>query len=86
MTLVLCRHSPGDWNPEDFDVLDEDFDGLDDGCTVGRSYRISAVSGIWWWESFMLTRRKSYGDASTRAQAMAAFRAEYASWRAELDR
>jgi len=28
----------------------------------------------------MLTGRKSYGDADTRAQAMAAFRAEYECW------
>ena len=52
----------------------------DDGRTVGRIYRISAASGIWWWESFMLIRRKSYGDAPTRAQAIAAFRAAYERW------
>jgi hypothetical protein len=30
--------------------------------------------------SFQLTGRKSYGDAPTRDDAMAAFRAEYKRW------
>jgi hypothetical protein len=37
-------HRPGDWNPDDFDVVDEGFDVPDDGRTVGRIYRISAAS------------------------------------------
>jgi hypothetical protein len=37
-------HRRGDWNPDDFNVLDEGFDVLDDGRTVGRTYRISAAS------------------------------------------
>ena len=40
MTLVLRRAQPGDWNPDDFDVLD-------DGREVGRIYRINAASEIW---------------------------------------
>ena len=86
MSLVLRRaqgHRPGDRNPEEFDMPDEDFDVLDDGRTVGRIYRTSAASEIWWWESFVPTRRKSYGDAPTRAQAMAAFKAEYERWQRE---
>jgi len=58
MALVLRRaqgHRPGDWNSDDFDVLD-------DGREVGRIYGINAATEIWWWGvSFMLTRRKSYG-------------------------
>jgi hypothetical protein len=80
MPLLLRRaqgHRPGDWNPDDFDVLD-------DGREVGRIYRINAATEIWWWGvSFQLTGRKSYGDAPTREQAMAAFRAEYERWLGE---
>ena len=80
MPLLLRRaqgHRRGDWNPHDFDVLD-------DGREVGRIYRINAATEIWWWGvSFQLTGRKSYGDAPTRDAAMAAFRAEYERWRAE---
>jgi hypothetical protein len=78
--LVLRRaqgHRPGDWNADDFDVLD-------DGREVGRIYRINAAFEIWWWGvSFQLTGCKSYGDAPTRDAAMAAFQAEYERWRAE---
>jgi len=84
MPLVLRRaqeYRPGDWNPDHWNP--DDFDVLYDGRTVGRIYRINAATGIWWWESFMPTRRKGYGDAPTRDDAMAAFRAEYDRWRAE---
>ena len=80
MSLVLRRaqeHRPGDWIPDDFDVLD-------DGREVGRVYRINAATQIWCWSvAFQLTGRKSDGHASTREQAMEAFRAEYERWRAE---
>ena len=77
MPLVLRRaqdHRPGDWNADDFDVLD-------DGREVGRIYRINAATEIWWWGvSFQLTGRKSYGRVDTREEAMAAFKAEYERW------
>jgi len=91
MTLILSRangHRPGDWNPDDFNVLDdahevgEDYDVLDGKCVVGRIYRITASTGIWWWESFMPTRHKGYGDAPTREAAMTALR-RHVRWRAE---
>jgi hypothetical protein len=85
MTLVVCRaegHRPGDWNPDDLDVLD-------DGRKVGRIYRINAAREIWGWVvSFQLTGCRSYGsygDAPTRDDAMAAFRAEYKRWLAQGD-
>ena len=83
MTLVLRRaqgHRPGDWDARDYNVLD-------DGREVGRIYRINAASEIWWWGvSFILTGRKSGGDAPMRNDAMAAFQAEYERWTKEQPR
>lgn len=66
MTLVLRRaqeHRPGDRGPHDYDVLAG-------GREVGRIYRINAATEIWSGGiSFMLTGRKSYGDAPTRDDA-----------------
>jgi hypothetical protein len=51
---------------------------------VGRIYRINAATESWWWGvSFMLTRRKNYGTAETREEAMSAFREEYERWQRE---
>lgn len=78
MPIVLRRaHRPGDWDREDFDLLDH-------GRLVGRIYRINAPTEIWWWGVlFQLTGRKSYGTAVTRDEAMVAFGAEYERWLAE---
>jgi hypothetical protein len=54
---------------------------LYDGRKVGRIYWFNAATEIWWWGvPFVLTGRNSYGDAPTREQAMAAFKAEYEHW------
>ena len=73
MPLALRRaqgHCPDDWNPHDYDMLD-------DGHEVGGIYRINPVTEIWSWRvSFQLTGCRSYGsygDAPTRDVAMAAF-------------
>src|SRR5215469_10018864 len=77
LTLVLRRatgHRPGDRGPHDYDVLAG-------GREVGRIYRINAATEIWSGGiSFMLTGRKSYGDAPTRDDALVAFRAAYVRW------
>jgi hypothetical protein len=74
MPLVLCRAQGhrGDWNQDDFEVLDGD-------RHVGRIYRVTDhPDSPWFWG--LLTRRKKYGTANTRDEAMAAFRAEYERW------
>jgi hypothetical protein len=77
MTLVPRRaqgHRPGDWGPRDYDVLD-------DGRTVERIYKFNAATEIWRWGiSLPLNSCEIYGDAPTREDAMAAFRAEYERW------
>jgi hypothetical protein len=77
-TLLLRRASAsrrsGSWQHDDFDV----FDG--DQC-VGRIF--PQAHGAWFWGvSFMLTGRKSYGDANSLDGAKVAFRAEYEKWKA----
>ena len=68
----------GELQPDDYDV----FDGNRD---VGRIYLVHATDLIletWFWGiSFQVTKRKSYGYASTLEEAKAAFRAEYETWK-----
>jgi hypothetical protein len=67
-------HRRGDWGPDDYDVLDGERD-------VGASIASTRPHEVWWWGvDFMLTYRKSYGNAPTREEAMATFKAEYEQW------
>jgi hypothetical protein len=82
MPLVLRRanisRSGGPWSETDFDVFDGDRD-------VGRVYCVNSHAGSesWFWGvSFQLTGKKSYGHAPSLEEAKAAFKAEYAAWRA----
>jgi hypothetical protein len=62
-------HRPGNWGPDDYEVLDGE-------RVVGRIYL--DTNGHWFrGVSWMLTKRKSYGTAASRDDAMAAFKAEY---------
>jgi hypothetical protein len=78
--LILRRaqpRKPGELKPDDYDVF-----GGDRG--VGRIYLVHATdrAEIWFWGiSFRVTKRKSYGYASTLEEAEAAFRAEYETWK-----
>ena len=78
MPLILRRargHRPGDWRPDDYDVLDGD-------RHVGRIYRITDhPDSPWFWS--LLTRHKRYGTTDTRERAKAAFEAEYERWQKE---
>jgi hypothetical protein len=70
MQFVLRRANAsrisGHWQHEDYDV----FDG---GTDVGRIFQ--QADGQWFWGvGFMLTRRKSYGNAPALDEAKAAFR------------
>jgi hypothetical protein len=82
MTALLLRrargHRPGYWQAEDYDVLDGE-------RSVGRIF-LQAHGELFWGVSFMLTGRKSYGDARTREAAMAAFRTESSRWFKECDK
>lgn len=77
MPLVLrCAqgHRPGDWGPDDYDVLDGERD-------IGRIFRINVATEVWWWGvGFQLTGRKSHGTADSLDAAKAAFKAEYERW------
>jgi hypothetical protein len=69
----------GPWQQEDYDVFDGDQD-------VGRIFCVNAYAGTesWFWGvDFMLTGRKSYGNAPTLDEAKGAFRAEYERWQTE---
>ena len=51
---------------------------------VGRIYLVHAtdLTETWFWGiSFQVTKRKSYGYASTLEEAKEAFRAEYETWK-----
>ena len=77
MQLVLRRanvsRKGGTWQHEDYDVFDGDRD-------VGRVFQ--QADGSWFWGvSFMITKRKSYGHATSLEEAKAAFRAEYLTWK-----
>ena len=55
------------------------------GKVVGPIYLVDAYGGSerWFWGvSFQLTGRKSYGNDASLDEAKAAFKAEYAAWRA----
>jgi hypothetical protein len=65
-------HRPGNWGPDDYDVLDGTRE-------IGRIYL--DTNGSWFWGvSWMLTKQKSYGTAESRDEAMAALRAAYERW------
>jgi hypothetical protein len=74
-TQVARKH--GELQPDDYDVFDGD-------RAVGRVYQVHAtdLTETWFWGiSFQVTKRKSYGYASTLEEAEAAFRTEYESWK-----
>ena len=82
MTLVIRRanvsRKSGHWDDDDFDVFDGDRD-------VGRIYLVDGFGGTetWFWGvSFQVTKRKSYGYATSLDAAKAGFRAEYEAWQA----
>jgi hypothetical protein len=67
----------GEWQDEDYDVVDGERD-------VGRIYRVNDFPGreSWFWGvSFDLTKNKSYGYSASLDEAKAAFRAEYEAWK-----
>jgi hypothetical protein len=79
--LILRRpHVPrkrGEAQREDYDVFDGDL-------AIGRIYLVhsAARADTWFWGvSFHVTRRKSFGYASSREEACAAFRAEYTAFK-----
>ena len=79
MQLVLRRASisrlSGTWSEHDYDVFDGDRD-------VGRIYQVDdRPSSPWFWGvAFQVTKRKSYGYATSLEDAKAAFKAEYQAW------
>jgi hypothetical protein len=63
----------GSWQHEDYDVFDGERE-------LGRIYLVDGDGGndTWFWGvSFQITKRKSYGYATSLEEAKAAFRAEY---------
>jgi hypothetical protein len=78
--LILRRanvsRKGGPWQHEDYDVFDGDRE-------IGRIYLVDFEVGqeTWFWGvSFQVTKRKSYGYATSLEEAKAAFRAEYLTW------
>jgi hypothetical protein len=79
---LILRRPPvprkrGDSQHEDYDVFDGDHD-------VGRIYLVHSAerADTWFWGvSFHVTKRKSFGYASSREEAFAAFQAEYAAFK-----
>jgi hypothetical protein len=62
----------------------DDYDVLDDDQAVGRIYLVHSAERVdtWFWGiSFHVTKRKSYGYASSREEAFAAFRAAYIAFK-----
>jgi hypothetical protein len=75
--LILRRanvsRNGGFWQDEDYDVFDGERE-------VGRVYLVDGYGGhdAWFWGvSFQVTKRKSYGYATSLDDAKTAFRAEY---------
>ena len=75
--LILRRanlsRKGGSWQDEDYDVFDGERE-------VGRVYLVTGRGGreSWFWGvSFQVTKRKSYGYATSLDDAKAAFWAEY---------
>jgi hypothetical protein len=75
--LILRRanvsRKGGSWQDEDYDVFDGERE-------VGRVYLVDGCGGNDAWfcgVSFQVTKCKSYGYATSLADAKAAFRAEY---------
>jgi hypothetical protein len=82
MPLILRRANvsriSGHWQDEDYDVFDGERD-------IGRVYLVDGFGGTetWFWGvAFHVTKRKSYGYATSLDAAKAAFKAEYKAWRA----
>jgi hypothetical protein len=75
--LILRRangsRKGGPWQHDDYDVFDGERD-------VGRIFQ-QADRSWFWGVSFMITKRKSYGRATSLEEAKAAFRAEYEAWK-----
>jgi hypothetical protein len=80
--LILRRanvsRKGGQWQHEDFDVFGGERESRP--RLSGRCLR--RKRNLVWGVSFQLTGRKSYGHAPTLDDAKAAFKAEYAAWRA----
>ena len=75
--LILRRanvsRQDGSWQREDYDVFDGDRE-------IGRIYLVVSDGGreTWFWGvSFQVTRRKSYGYATSLEEAKVAFKAQY---------
>jgi hypothetical protein len=80
-TLTLRRGNvsriSGQWQDEDYDVFHGERE-------VGRIYLVDGNrdNETWFWGvSFQITRRKSYGYATSLEDAKTAFRAEYEAWK-----
>jgi hypothetical protein len=74
---AMLARSGGDWQHEDYDVFDGDRE-------IGRIYLVDFEVGqeTWFWGvSFQVTKRKSYGYATSLEEAKAAFWAEYLAFK-----
>lgn len=71
----------GHWRHEDYDVFDGERE-------IGRIYLVDGCDGkeSWFWGvSFQVTKRNSYGYATSLEEAKAAFRAQYEAWKGTQD-
>jgi hypothetical protein len=65
------------------DSEDEDYDVFDGDHALGRIYLVRSTehADTWFWGvSFHVTKRKSFGYASSLEEALAAFQAEYVAF------